>query len=151
MAQLEKNKEIVRRFNLEVIQNCNEDTFQELMHVDFINRTAPAQSNDAKGMWNTFHSILKPAFPDLRVEIYDQIAEGDRVTTRKAILGTHLGPLLGILPTQKQIRIDVIDIVRLLDGKYIEHWGINTLQTLLMELKSQRTKSAILIDWQDRI
>jgi len=24
MAQLEKNKEIVRRFNLEVIQNCNE-------------------------------------------------------------------------------------------------------------------------------
>ncbi|TGL17543.1 hypothetical protein EHQ42_09145 [Leptospira levettii] len=58
MAQLEKNKEIVRRFNLEVIQNGNEDTFQELMHVDFINRTAPAQSNDAKGMWNTFQTLL---------------------------------------------------------------------------------------------
>ncbi|MCW7504695.1 ester cyclase [Leptospira paudalimensis] len=136
MTHLEKNKEIVRRFNLEVIQNCNEETFEELMHKDFINRTAPAHTNDAKGMWNTFHSILKPAFPDLKVEIYDQVAEGDKVTTRKAILGTHLGPLIGIVPTKKQIRIDVIDIVRLQDGKYIEHWGINTLQTLLSELKS---------------
>lgn len=34
------------------------NTFQELMHVDFINRTAPDQSNDAKGMWNTFQTLL---------------------------------------------------------------------------------------------
>ncbi|MCW7462028.1 hypothetical protein [Leptospira limi] len=50
-----------------MIQNCNEDTFQELMHLEFINHTAPTHANDAQGMWNTFHSILKPAFPDLKV------------------------------------------------------------------------------------
>ncbi|WP_322113685.1 ester cyclase [Leptospira limi] len=68
--------------------------------------------------------------------MYDQIAEGDKVTTRKAILGTRLGPLMGIKPTQKQIRIDVIDIIRLHDEKFVEHWGINTLHTFLSELKS---------------
>jgi len=31
----------------------------------------------------------------------------------------------------------VIDIVRLKNGKYIEHWGINTLQTVLSELKKK--------------
>ena len=132
---LEKNKEIVRRFNKEVIEQGNFDTFRQLMDDNFINQTAPASANDANGMWNTFSNILRPAFPDLTVEIYEQIAERDKVVTRKAITGTHKGKLFDISPTGQKIRIDVIDIVRLKDGKYIEHWGINTLQTLLAELR----------------
>jgi len=132
---LEKNKEIVRRFNKEVIEHGNLDTFKQLMDNDFINRTAPATSNGAEGMWNTFSNILRPAFPDLTVEIYEQIAEDDKVVTRKAIIGTHKGRLFDILPTEQKIKIDVIDIVRLKDGKYLEHWGINTLQTVLSDLK----------------
>lgn len=133
--QLEKNKEIVRLFNKAVIEQGNPDIFRQLMDKDFINRTAPATANSADGMWNTFSNILRPAFPDLTVEIYEQIAEGDKVVTRKAIVGTHQGMLMGIEPTSKQIKIDVIDIVRLKDGKYFEHWGINTLQSVIMELK----------------
>lgn len=135
MNILEENKRAVKRFNKEVIEQCNYDSFLELMDTEFINRTAPPNANDSKGMWNTFFNILKPAFPDLKLEIYDQIAEGDKVTTRKAIIGTHKGVLMGVEPTLKQIKIDVIDIVRLKNGKYIEHWGINTLQTVLTELK----------------
>nr|WP_315026377.1 ester cyclase [uncultured Chryseobacterium sp.] len=135
MNSLENNKEIVKRFNKEVIEQCNIESFKELMDDEFINRTAPPNANDSDGMWNTFFNILRPAFPDLTVEIYDQIAEDDKVTTRKAIIGTHRGALMGIEPTGKQIKIDVIDIIRLKDGKYIEHWGINTLQTVLAELR----------------
>lgn len=135
MDILEKNKAVVRQFNREVIEQCNWETFNSIMDNDFINRTAPSTSNGADGMWNTFNNILKPAFPDLKVEIYDQIAENDKVVTRKAIVGTHKGVLMGIEPTGKQIKIDVIDIVRLKDGKYVEHWGINTLQSVIMELK----------------
>lgn len=132
---LEKNKEIVRRFNKEIIEQGNLDTFNQIMDNDFINRTAPATANGADGMWNTFSNILRPAFPDLTVEIHDQIAEDDKVVTRKSITGTHKGQLFDISPTGQKIRIDVIDIVRVKDGKYIEHWGINTLQTVLSELK----------------
>lgn len=132
---LEKNKEVVIRFNKEVIEQGNLDSFKQLMDNDFINRTAPITANGADGMWNTFSNILRPAFPDLTVEIYEQIAEDDKVVTRKAIIGTHKGKLFDILPTGQRIKIDVIDIVRVKDGKYIEHWGINTLQTVLSELK----------------
>lgn len=41
---------------------------------------------------------------------------------------------MGILPTQNFIEIDVIDIERLRNGKYLEHWGINTLQQVIAKL-----------------
>lgn len=137
MTNLEQNKEVVRRFNKEVIEQCNSNSFTQLMDENFVNQTAPPNSNKADGMWHTFNNILKPAFPDLTVEIYDQIAEDDKVTTRKAIIGTHNGKLLDVEPTGQKIKIDVIDIVRIKDGKYLEHWGINTLQTVLTELRKK--------------
>ena len=135
MDNLEANKETVRRFNKEVIEEGNYETFTAIMDKDFINHTAPPSSNRADGMWNTFTKMLRPAFPDLKVEIYDQVAEADKVTTRKAIIGTHKGVLMGIEPTGRTIQIDVMDIVRLKDGKYFEHWGINTLHAIISELK----------------
>ena len=85
-------------------------------------------------MLHTFNQVLRPAMPDLKVTIYDQVAEVDLVTTRKAITGTQTGPLLGIAPTGRTITIDVIDVVRLRLGKYYEHWGVNTLPAVLQQL-----------------
>ena len=75
-----------------------------------------------------------PAFTDLQVAIYDQVAEGDKVTTRKAITGTHTGELFGLAPTHQQVTIDVIDIFRLQDGKLLEHWGLTSLPTVMAQL-----------------
>jgi predicted ester cyclase len=136
MTTPEVNKSTVLRFNKEVIEQGNLETFNELMDKDFVNNTAPSASNGPESMWHTFNNILRPAFSDLKVEIYDQIAEGDKVTTRKAIMGTHTGELLGISSTNKKIRIDVIDIIRLRNGKYLEHWGINNFQSIITELKN---------------
>ena len=86
------------------------------------------------GIIYTFNNILRPALPDLKVTIHHQMAEGDVVTTRKTIKGTHSGELLGISATGKQVSIDVIDMVRIKDGKYFEHWGINTLPSVLAQL-----------------
>lgn len=129
-------KDIVRRFNQEVIQEGKRSSFDELIDPTFVNRTAPASSNDKEGMWNTIANVLRPAFPDLRVLIHQQIAEGDCVTTRKTIEATHTGTLLGIPATNKRVVFDVIDIVRLKDGKYLEHWGINTFEKVVGELKA---------------
>lgn len=135
-ATIQRNKAVVLRFNQEVIEQGNTAAFREIMAADFINRTAaPGMPTGPDGMLATFNNLLRPAFPDLRVEVHDQIAEGDKVTTRKTIRGTHQGPLLGIAPTGKQVAIEVIDIVRLRDGQYVEHWGINTLPLVLTQLR----------------
>ncbi|WP_263385512.1 ester cyclase [Granulicella arctica] len=133
---IESNKAAVRRFNLEVIQEGNKTSFNNLMAHNFINHSAPeGASNGPEGMWHTFQNILKPALSDLRVTIQDQIAEGDKVTTRKTITGIHEGVLLGIPPTHKQVVIDVIDVVRLENGRYAEHWGMNSLASVIAMLK----------------
>ncbi|WP_172283729.1 ester cyclase [Chryseobacterium sp. LAM-KRS1] len=135
--QQEKNKEIVKRFNIEVIEKGNVETFEELMDENFTNHSAPQGADNGKqGMINTFNGILRPAMPDIQVTILQQVAEEDLVTTRKNISGTHTGNFMGIAPSGKRISIDVIDIVRLKNGKYFEHWGINNLSVVLAQLKS---------------
>lgn len=129
------NKEVVRRFNIEVIQNGNETEFRDLVAPHFVNHTAPpGMANGPDSMWNTFQNVLRPALSNLVVTIHDQIAEADKVTTRKTISGVHTGTLLGVPATGRDVAISVIDIVRLEDGKYAEHWGVNTLPSVLEAL-----------------
>jgi predicted ester cyclase len=133
---LEANKAAVRRFNREVIERGDAAAFAELMAPDFINRTAaPGISPGPDGMKFMFEQLLRPAFPDLAVEIHDQLAEGDKVVTRKTLHGTHRGEIMGIAPTGRAVAIQVIDIVRLRDGRYVEHWGVNTLPSVIAQLR----------------
>lgn len=133
---IEDAKAVVRRFNEDVIERGDRASFDALMAADFVNRSAPPGAQaDGESMWNTFAHILRPAIAGLTVTIHDQIAEGNTVTTRKSISGTHDGPLLGVEATGKPICIDVIDIVRVENGRYAEHWGVNTLPTVLAGLR----------------
>lgn len=132
----EKHKAVVRRFNQEVIGEGNLESFKELMDEQFVNRSAPeGMNNGPDGMIYFFNEILRPAMPDVHVTIHQQVAEGDLVTTRKTISGTHTGALLGIPATGRAVNIDVIDIVRIKDGKYFEHWGITSLPEVLSQLQ----------------
>lgn len=132
----ERNKQVVSSFNVQVIQNGRRDVFEALMADNFVNHSAPAgMPNGPMSMWNTFDQVLRPALAGLTVTIHDQIAEGDKVVTRKTISGVHVGPLMGIPATGKPVTIDVIDVVRVADGRYAEHWGLNTLAAALNQLR----------------
>ena len=134
----ENNKAVVRRFNQEVIAEGNLESFKALMDEQFVNRSASAGMNDGPaGMIYFFNEILRPAMPDVSVTIHQQVAEGDLVTTRKTISGTHTGTLLGIPATGRAVHIDVIDIVRIREGRYFEHWGITSLPEVLAQLQNQ--------------
>lgn len=77
-----------------------------------------------------------PALCDLKVEVLDQVAEEDKVTTRKRRTGRHSGELLGIPAKGRALPIEVVDIVRIEDARYIEHWGVNSLPRVLAALRS---------------
>lgn len=131
----DENKEVVRRFNIEVIQNGSEVAFNALMSPNFINHAAPpGMPQGPESMWNTFEKVLRPALSNLKVVIHDQIAEADKVTTRKTISGIHSGTLLGVPATGRELTISVIDIVRIEGGRYAEHWGLNTLSNVIATL-----------------
>lgn len=132
---VEDNKAIVVRFNKEAIEEGRLAAFDELIDPSFINYTAPAGMPPGKdGIVRFIMDVLRSAFTDLRVEIYDQVAEGDKVVTRKAFHATHTGTFMGIPATGKTIVFPIIDIIRLRDGKYIEHWSIRDTQSVLQQL-----------------
>ena len=120
---------------MEFIEGGNMDTFSEIFAPDFVNHTAPAGSPDNRdGVIYFFNQFLKPAFPDLKVEIHDMLAEGNKVTTRKSFHATHKGEFLGVPPTGKTVVMEVIDIIELRDGKFVGHWGILDMQSLMAQL-----------------
>ena len=133
----DENKEVVRRFNIEVIQNGSEAAFLALMSPDFINHAAPpGMPQGPESMWNTFEKVLRPALSNLKVVIHEQIAEADKVTTRKTISVIHSGTLLGVPATGRELTISVIDIVRIEGGRYAEQWGLNTLSNVIATLST---------------
>ncbi len=78
---------------------------------------------------------LFEAVPDYHVTVHEMISEGTAVAIRFTARGTHRGELLGIAPTGRHVEINVIDIVRINEGRYVEHWGVNTLPSVLAALR----------------
>ncbi len=133
---LELNKAVVVRFNKEVIEQGDTSCLRWLMDQSFVDHSAAGADSGPSGMLYTFNHVLRRALSDLRVELHDQIAEGDKVTTRKTVSGAHTGELLGVPATNREVVIDVIDIVRLRNRKYLEYWGSDNLQSVLASLRA---------------
>ena len=120
--EAERNKAVVRRFIEEVQNEKNWDTFDELNADDFVNLSAPPGVPSDREGGKLFLGTFLNAFPDCHVTVVEMIAEGDRVVTKKTFTGTHTAELNGIPPTGKRVSIQYVDILRLRDGKIIEHW-----------------------------
>ncbi len=62
-------------------------------------------------------------FPDPNVTVEDVIAEGEMVSSRGTMWGTHRGEFQGISsPTGNPVEISYVDIWRVEDGKLVENW-----------------------------
>jgi steroid delta-isomerase-like uncharacterized protein len=65
-----------------------------------------------------FVGHLRDAFPDLRFEVEDLVAEDDRVACSWVLTGTHLAPFLGVPPTEAAIRTTGITIFEIRGGRW---------------------------------
>jgi steroid delta-isomerase-like uncharacterized protein len=116
-------KAIARRFLEEAFNSGNLDVVDELVAPEFVNHDA-ALPEPGVGIEAAKASIngYREAFPDLRLTIEQQLAEGEYVTTRWSARGTHQGNLMGMAPTGKQATVTGITIDRIVDGRFVESW-----------------------------
>lgn len=121
---VEQDKALVRRFVEEIFNQGNISVVDELLAPDFVeHEELPAGiPNDREGVVQ-LTTMLRSAFPDFNATIDDIIGEGNKVVIRMTWRGTQEGEFLGIPPTGRAISIGVIDIIRMADGKVVEHWG----------------------------
>jgi len=135
---IEKNKAVVRRFNEAVIERRDLSVMDELFAPDFVNRSVKEGFSGGTDGMIAFLQLFWAAFTDLKVDIHDQVAEADRVSSRKTIRGTHTGTFMGVPATGREIAIPVIDIVRLKAGRYAEHWNLIDLPGVLKQLQEKK-------------
>jgi steroid delta-isomerase-like uncharacterized protein len=120
----EHNKAIVRRMVEEAQSQHRIEIVDELFAADFVDHCVPpGLPPDREGVKMQF-GMFFAAFPDLQVVVHDQVAEGDKVVTRKTFHGTHAGDLMGIPPSGRKVAFEVIDILRVRDGKITDHWNL---------------------------
>ena len=131
----EENKAIVRRVNDEVWSEGQLDVIDELFADDFVATIvgAPEEIRGPQG-FREFVVMYRKAFPDLRLTVDEQFAEGETVVTRWTATGTNEGELMGMPPTGKQATTAGININRVSGGKLVEGWGLFDQLGLLQQL-----------------
>jgi predicted ester cyclase len=56
------------------------------------------------------------------------------VATFKTFSGTHEGEFMGLPPTGRRVVFDVFDLLRIRDGKVVEHWSVTNMAGLIHQL-----------------
>jgi steroid delta-isomerase-like uncharacterized protein len=122
-SMTEANKMIARRVIDEIYNAGRLELADELVTPDFVGRdpASPEPMMGPEGLKRQAQGY-RTAFPDLRLTIEDEIAEGDRVATRWSAHGTHKAQLFGIPATGRQATVSGITISRIFDGRIAESW-----------------------------
>ena len=130
----ETNLTLVRRFFDEFQTRHNFAAVDDYLSPDFVDHSAPpGLPPDREGVKMQF-TMFFAALPDLHAIIHDQVADENKVVTRKTLRGTHRGDLMGISPTGKTVDIEVIDILAVTNGKITDHWNLVDQLSLLKQL-----------------
>jgi steroid delta-isomerase-like uncharacterized protein len=122
-AQLEANKDLVRRFT-EALNAADWDALDALLTEDFIRysqATAGPQVNSREEFIQLQESFLV-SFPDQRVTIRKLVAEGDEVAGLATYTGTHTGPMGEYPATGRPVESTFLALFRIDAGRIAELW-----------------------------
>ena len=110
-------------------------SFPELFTEFYIQHSGRSPSGLAAQIDN-FRKVFA-ATPDHRMQVDDCIIAGDKVVARTTHAATHTQTFRGIPPTGKPFTYRTIDIWRLENGKFAEHWDLTDAEEVLRKLRGE--------------
>ena len=137
----EENKALARREVEEIFTQGKLDVADEIYASDFVDYdlVLPQTMNGPEEM-KEYVAMYRSAFPDLRVTLEDQVAEGDKVVNRWTAQGTHQGEYMGVAPTGKEVEFAGMHISRINEeGKIAENWEVYDLMGLMRQIGAVST------------
>ncbi len=117
---IEENKAVVRRFFEELLSTDDLAVVDELLSPGFRFYFAGSPEPMNLERYKEFLVARRAAFPDRRFIVEDMIAEGEKVSARFTMRGTHKGEFRGIAPSGKEVTMTGIDMIHLAEGKMVE-------------------------------
>ena len=109
-------------------------TFPELFTESYIQHSGRSPSGLAAQI--ALFQNLFTVTPDHHMQVEDRVIAGDKVVARTTHTATHRGTFRGFPPTGKRFSYRTIDIWRVENGKFAEHWDITDAEDVLRRLRS---------------
>jgi steroid delta-isomerase-like uncharacterized protein len=130
----EKNAAAMKRFYDEVVNKGNLKLIDDLVAAEFVDHEEFSGMKPGREGLKEFFTMFRAAFPDLHFQVTDMAAKGDKVWAYITIHGTHKGQFMDMAATGKKIEVKGFDIVRFVNGKAVEHWGLTDSMTMMQQL-----------------
>jgi steroid delta-isomerase-like uncharacterized protein len=128
-----ENKALMRRWFEEVWSQGRVAAIDEMMSTRVVVQGLGDNVQDIAG-FKQFHTMYRSAFPDVRIQVDDVIAEGDKVAVRWSGSGTHRGNDLGFPATGTAIQFTGMTFARVENGKLVEGWNVFDQLGMLQQL-----------------
>jgi steroid delta-isomerase-like uncharacterized protein len=116
------NKEIERRLAEDPWRGKLDEVLEFVADDYVLHVPGSAEPLRGKQGYRDFVSSYMAGFPDGRIIVDDQIAEGDVIATRWTGRGTNTGELMGMPPSGRQVTVNGITYSRFANGKARESW-----------------------------
>jgi len=97
--------------------------------------SARGRALDLDALQRLMESSLR-SFPDLVVRVVRWIVEGDVVVTEEVLEGTHQGEFAGVAPTGKHVRLPMVHVARVVDGKIVERTSYQDTAGIMRQLQA---------------
>ena len=127
-------RELIERLHTELFSSGDLATLDRFFAPDVVSHDMPPGFPQGIEGVRLFFSAFREGMPDVGVRIDDIVVEDDRAAVATMIEGTHTGTLMGIEPTGRRISVRGIDMVRVADGRIVEHRGLTDTVGLLRQL-----------------
>jgi steroid delta-isomerase-like uncharacterized protein len=129
-----ENKEIIRAFVDEVINQGKLDRADDLVAQDFIELDPlPGQRQGREGLKEII-GVIRTAFPDIHWVMEEMVAEGELVFSRFTWSGAHRGAFLGIPATGRRVNVPGMVLDRLVAGRMAESRILMNTMALMQQL-----------------
>jgi steroid delta-isomerase-like uncharacterized protein len=131
----EKNKALAARVPLEAFNQGKLEVIDELIADNAVDHgELPPGTPPGKEGVKLFVKALRSAFPDLKITLGLQVAEGDLVVQQATTTGTMKGAFAGMPPSGKKATWEAIHITRIKGDKIVEHWAVQDQLGMLQQL-----------------
>lgn len=131
MSSPSENKDLVRRFYAEAINERDLDAVERLLTEDF---THDDELRGRSGQRAAVAAFLD-GFSDLHNEILLILAEDDLVAAHQRWSGTHDGEFLGFAPSGRSVEFTSSTVLRIADGLIAAAWDEVDVFGLMRQLK----------------
>jgi predicted ester cyclase len=139
----EKNKALAARIPLEAFNQGRLEVIDEVVADNSVDHgELPPGLPPGKEGVKLFVKALRSAFPDLKITLGLQVAEGDLVVQQATSTGTMKGEFAGMPPSGKKATWEAIHITRIKDDKIVEHWAVQDQLGMLQQLGFMPTPEA---------